>query len=153
MRESALWASLKSSGQLPFSVRVESPASPGLPDVYFALGNGITGWIELKVVPDSHKKIITQGTGVGQLRPLQVLWAQQASEKNIFTCVLLFAQKRGILVSGRDVKALLSAPLEQVLTKALWIGSISPRKRWDGLLEKLDKHGTIETIQMATNCT
>ena len=75
------------------------------------------------------------------------------SEKNIFTCVLLFAQKRGILVSGRDVKALLSAPLEQVLTKALWVGCVSPRKRWDGLLEKLDKHGTIETIQMATDCT
>jgi hypothetical protein len=152
MKEKDVWASLKSSNQLPFAVRIESPASPGVPDVYFALGNGVTGWMELKLVPDSHKKLLTLGTGAGQLRPLQVLWARQASEKNIFTTVLLFAEKRGILLSGQDVEVLLSATLDEVLAKALWVGSTSPRQRWIGLYEKLDKHGK-ETIQMATRST
>ena len=149
MKESALWNSLKDSGQLPFSLRIQSPASPGVPDVYFSLNNGVTGWIELKVVPDTHKKILTQGTGVGQLRPLQVLWARQASEKNIFTNVLLYAQKRAILLSGRDVFPLLGAPIDQVLAKALWVGSTSPRERWQGLQEKLDKHGRETIIHLA----
>jgi hypothetical protein len=149
MKESALWSSLKDSGELPFYVRIESPASPGVPDVYFSLNNGVTGWLELKVVPDTHKKILTQGTGVGQLRPLQVLWARQASDKNIFTNVLLFVQKRAILLSGRDVSALLGAPIDQVLAKALWVGSTSPRERWQGLQEKLDKHGRETTIHLA----
>ena len=151
MKESSVWASLKDSGQLPFAVRIESPASPGVPDVYFST-SAVTGWIELKSVPESHKKLLTRGTGQGQLRPLQVLWARQASEKNIFTTVLLFAEKRGILISGSDVEALLSAPTEQVLSKALWIGNTTPSKRWDGLRTKLDKHGK-ETIQMATRST
>lgn len=151
MRESSVWASLKDSGQLPFAVRIESPASPGVPDVYFSTGV-VTGWIELKSVPESHKKLITRGTGQGQLRPLQVLWARQASEKNIFTTVLLFAEKRGILIAGEDVEDLLSAPSEQVLSKALWVGNTTPSKRWDGLKEKLDKHGK-EIIRMATKCT
>ena len=149
MKESALWSSLKDSGQLPFHVRIESPASPGVPDVYFSLNNGISGWLELKVVPDTHKKILTQGTGVGQLRPLQVLWARQASDKNIFTNVLLFAQKRAILLSGRDVFPLLGAPIDQVLAKALWVGSTSPRERWNGLQEKLDQHGRETIIHLA----
>jgi hypothetical protein len=149
MKESALWSSLKDSGQLPFHVRIESPASPGVPDVYFSLNNGISGWLELKVVPDTHKKILTQGTGVGQLRPLQVLWARQASDKNIFTNVLLFVQKRAILLSGRDVSALLGAPIDQVLAKALWVGSTSPRERWNGLQEKLDQHGRETIIHLA----
>lgn len=149
MKESALWNSLKDSGELPFYVRIESPASPGLPDVYFSLNNGVTGWLELKVVPDTHRKILTQGTGVGQLRPLQVLWARQASDKNIFTNVLLFVQKRAILLSGRDVSALLGAPIDQVLAKALWVGSTSPRERWQGLQEKLDKHGRETIIHLA----
>jgi hypothetical protein len=149
MKESALWSSLKDSGELPFYVRIESPASPGVPDVYFSLNNGVTGWLELKVVPDTHKKILTQGTGVGQLRPLQVLWARQASDKNIFTNVLLFVQKRAILLSGRDVSALLGAPIDQVLAKALWAGSTSPRERWQGLQEKLDKHGRETIIHLA----
>jgi hypothetical protein len=149
MKESAFWNSLKDSGELPFYVRIESPASPGVPDVYFSLNNGVTGWLELKVVPDTHKKILTQGTGVGQLRPLQVLWARQASDKNIFTNVLLFVQKRAILLSGRDVSALLGAPIDQVLAKALWVGSTSPRERWQGLQEKLDKHGRETTIHLA----
>jgi hypothetical protein len=149
MKESALWNSLKDSGELPFYVRIESPASPGVPDVYFSLNNGVTGWLELKVVPDTHKKILTQGTGVGQLRPLQVLWARQASEKNIFTNVLLFVQKRAILLSGRDVFPLLGAPIDQVLARALWVGSTSPRERWQGLQEKLDKHGRETTIHLA----
>jgi hypothetical protein len=149
MKESALWSSLKDSGELPFYVRIESPASPGVPDVYFSLNNGVTGWLELKVVPDTHKKILTQGTGVGQLRPLQVLWARQASDKNIFTNVLLFVQKRAILLSGRDVSALLGAPIDQVLAKALWVGSTSPRERWQGLQEKLDKHGRETIIHLA----
>lgn len=153
MKESALWNSLKDSGQLPFHVRIESPASPGVPDVYFSLNNGVTGWIELKVVPDTHKKILTQGTGVGQLRPLQVLWAKQASEKNIFTNVLLFAQKRAILLSGRDVSSLLNEPLDQVLAKALWVGSTNPRERWNGLQEKLDKHGRETIIHLAAEGT
>ena len=141
MKESALWNRLKDSGELPFYVRIESPASPGVPDVYFSLNNGVTGWLELKVVPDTHRKILTQGTGVGQLRPLQVLWARQASDKNIFTNVLLFVQKRAILLSGRDVSALLGAPIDQVLAKALW--------RWQGLQEKLDKHGRETIIHLA----
>ena len=149
MKESALWSSLKDSGELPFYVRIESPASPGVPDVYFSLNNGVTGWLELKVVPDTHKKILTQGTGVGQLRPLQVLWARQASDKNIFTNVLLFVQKRAILLSGRDVSALLGAPIDQVLARALWVGSTSPRERWQGLQEKLDKHGRETIIHLA----
>lgn len=149
MKESALWNSLKDSGELPFYVRIESPASPGVPDVYFSLNNGVTGWLELKVVPDTHRKILTQGTGVGQLRPLQVLWARQASDKNIFTNVLLFVQKRAILLSGRDVSALLGAPIDQVLAKALWVGSTSPRERWQGLQEKLDKHGRETIIHLA----
>ena len=102
------------------------------------------------MVPDTHKKILTQGTGVGQLRPLQVLWARQASEKNIFTNVLLYAQKRAILLSGRDVFPLLGAPIDQVLAKALWVGSTSPRERWQGLQEKLDKHGRETIIHLAT---
>jgi hypothetical protein len=118
--------------------------------VYFSLNNGITGWLELKVVPDTHKKILTQGTGTGQLRPLQVLWARQASEKNIFTNVLLFTQKRAILLSGRDVFPLLGATIDQVLAKALWVGSASPRERWNGLLEKLDQHGRETIIHLAT---
>lgn len=150
MKESTLWNSLKDSGELLFHVRIESPSSPGVPDVYFALGTGVTGWIELKVVPEGHKKILTQGTNTGQLRPLQVLWAEQASSKNIFTTVLLFCEKRAILLSGRDVKSLLGATLEQVLAKALWVGSTNPRQRWNGLQEKLEKHGRQTLIQLAT---
>jgi hypothetical protein len=150
MKEKDLWASLKKSGELPFAIRIESPASPGVPDVYFALGNGVTGWIELKVVPESHKKPLVMGTGAGQLRPLQVLWARQASDTNIFTTVLLFWKKQSILLSGQDVEVLLSATIGEVLAKALWIGSTNPRQRWIGLQEKLDKHGRKETIQMAT---
>ena len=82
----------------------------------------------------------------------EAFWARQASEKNIFTTVLLFAEKRGILLSGQDVEVLLSATLDEVLAKALWIGSTNPRQRWIGLYEKLDKHGK-ETIQMATRST
>ena len=150
MRESSVWSSLKASGELPFAVRVESPVSPGMPDVYFALGNGITGWLELKVVPDTQRKPLVSGTGKGQLRPLQVLWARQASEKNIFTNVLLFHRNRGILVAGRDVQPLLDAPLDAVLAKAIWVGSENPRQRWINLLEKLDKHGKSTLICMAT---
>ena len=150
MKESALWNSLKDSGQLPFHVRIESPASPGVPDVYFGTGTGVTGWIELKVVPDTHRKPMTQGTGTGQLRPLQVLWARQASEKNIFTNVLLFHRNRGILVACRDVQSLLDAPPDAVLAKAIWVGSESPRQRWTNLLEKLEKHGRENLIQLAT---
>lgn len=150
MKESALWSSLKASEQLPFHVRIESPASPGVPDVYFSLGTGVTGWIELKVVPDTHRKPLTSGTGTGQLRPLQVLWARQASEKNIFTFVLLYHKKRAILLSGRDVELLVGATEDQVLAKALWIGSTNARERWDGLQEKLEKHGRETLIQLAT---
>lgn len=150
MRESALWSSLKSSGGLPFAVRVESPVTPGMPDVYFSLGDGVTGWIELKTIPDQQKKILTCGTGKGQLRPLQILWARQASEKNIFTNVLLFHRNRGILVAGRDVQSLLDAPLDAVLAKAIWVGSESPRQRWTNLLEKLDKHGKPYLVHVAT---
>ena len=136
MKESALWSSLKDSGQLPFHVRIESPASPGVPDVYFGTGTGVTGWIELKVVPDTHRKPLTQGTGTGQLRPLQVLWARQASEKNIFTNVLLFGRKRAILLSGREIGSLLNESFDQVLAKALWVGSTNPRERWNGLQDR-----------------
>lgn len=149
MKESAFWGSLKSAEVLPFAVRVESPASPGMPDVYFSLGNGVTGWIELKVVPDERRAPLTQGTGHGQLRPLQVLWATQASDKNIFTNVLLFHKKQAILIAGRDVKPLLGKPLDSVLAKALWVGSPSPRDRWTNLLEKLDQHGRLTLICMA----
>ena len=150
MKESALWSSLKDSGQLPFHVRIESPASPGVPDVYFGTGTGVTGWIELKVVPDTHRKPLTQGTGTGQLRPLQVLWARQASEKNIFTFVLLYQKKRAILLSGADVEPLLGATEDQVVARAVWVGSTNARERWHGLLEKLEKHGRENLIQLAT---
>jgi hypothetical protein len=153
MKESAFWASLKGAGVLPFAVRVESPGSPGMPDVYFSLGNGVTGWIELKVVPDERRAPIAQGTGHGQLRPLQVLWAQQASAQNIFTNVLLFHRDRAILVAGRDVKPLLGEPLDSVLDRALWVGSPTPRNRWTNLLEQLDKHGKSTLICMATTRT
>lgn len=153
MKESALWASLKGAEALPFAVRVESPGSPGMPDVYFSLGNGVTGWIELKVVPDERRSPITQGTGHGQLRPLQVLWAQQASAQNIFTNVLLYHQKRAILVAGRDVKSLCGEPLDSVLARALWVGSPSPRDRWTNLQEKLDQHGKSTLICMAATRT
>jgi hypothetical protein len=153
MKESAFWGSLKASGVLPFAVRIESPASPGVPDLYFALGNGVTGWIELKVVPDSHRSPLTQGTGTGQLRPLQVLWAAQASEKNIFTGVLLFYRKTAILVAGRDVQRLLGAPPAKVVAEALWVGGDTPRTRWTNLLEKLDQHGRLTLIQLAATGT
>jgi hypothetical protein len=149
MKESAFWNSLKDSGELPFAVRVESPASPGMPDVYFATGSGITGWIELKVVPETHRKPLTAGTGAGQLRPLQILWARQASEKNIFTCVLLFHKNRAILLSGRDVALLVGATEDQVLSKALWVGSTNARARWQGLQEKLEQHGKQTIIRLA----
>ena len=153
MKESALWASLKGAAVLPFAVRVESPGSPGMPDVYFALGNGVTGWIELKVVPDERRAPIAQGTGHGQLRPLHVLWAQQASAQNIFTNLLLYHQNRAILVAGRDVKPLLGEPLDSVLDRALWVGNSTPRNRWTNLLEKLDQHGQSTLICMAATRT
>jgi hypothetical protein len=120
-----------------------------MPDVYFALGNGVSGWMELKVVPDTKRALLSCGTGKGQLRPLQILWARQASAKNIFTTVLLFHQNRAILVAGRDVQSLLDAPLDSVLERALWVGSTAPRQRWTNLLEKLDKHGKSYLICMA----
>jgi len=150
MKESALWGSLKKSGELPFAIRIESAVTPGLPDVYFSLTNGVTGWIELKEIPDTQKVILKTGTGKGQLRPLQVLWAKQATEQNIFTTVLLFYRKRAILLSGRDVERLIGAKSEDVLSAAIWTGQEAARQRWDGLREKLDKHGRLHTIQMAT---
>ena len=150
MRESSLWSSLKSSKQLDFAVRIESSTSPGIPDVYFATGTGITGWIELKVVPDTRRKLLVQGTGHGQLRPLQVLWAKQATEKNIFSCVLLSYRKQEILVSCRDISRLLDADAKEVMSAALWIGGVTPRLRWQGLKDKLEKHGQVSIIQMAT---
>jgi len=153
MKESAFWGSLKGAGVLPFAVRIESPASPGVPDLYFALGNGVTGWIELKVVPDERRALLTQGTGHGQLRPLQVLWAAQASEQNIFTTVLLFYRKQAILVAGRDVQRLLGEPSDKVLSEALWVGGNTPKTRWTNLLEKLDQHGKPNPIRLAVQGT
>ena len=135
--------------ELPFHVRIESPASPGVPDVYWALGNGVNGWMELKVVPDTHRAPLRAGTSTGELRPLQVLWAKNATEKNIFTTVLLFHKNRAILVAGGDVERLLGATLDTVLEAALWVGEPTPRNRWHGLQEKLDKHGKQTTLQLA----
>ena len=72
-----------------------------------------------------------------------------ASEKNIFTTVLLFHKKRAILVAGRDVSSLLDAQLDCVLEKALWVGETTPSRRWNNLQEKLNKHGKPFFISMA----
>jgi len=69
-----------------------------MPDVYFSLGNGVTGWIELKVVPDERRSRSLRAPVTGSLRPLQVLWAQQASAQNISQmCCFTIGNERYLL--------------------------------------------------------
>jgi hypothetical protein len=142
MLESALWASLKKSEQIPFTVRVESSVTPGLPDLYFAFQSGITGWVELKSVKDSVQRPLKV------LRPLQILWIKKSTKMNILTYVLLFYKGRGILLSGLIVPKILEETEEAILKHAIWVGDESPKKRWNNIALKLEQHGE-EIIQLA----
>lgn len=143
MKERDVWASLKKSGALPFAVRVESPTSPGIPDVFFSTG-AITGWIELKHVRSG--KPLAAAT----LRPLQSRWAAEASAAGVYTTVLLFWRDRAILIAGEDVATLVDAPAEAVLARAIWVGGNTAKTRWNGIQEKLEQHGRhLQTIRMA----
>jgi hypothetical protein len=134
LKERDVWTSLKKSAQLPFAVRVESPTSPGIPDVFFSLG-GVTGWMELKFVRTA--KPLVRST----LRPLQFRWAKEASAAGVFTTVLLFWRDQAILLAGADVEALVEADAETVQRNALWVGGTDPQTRWAGIQEKLEQHG------------
>ena len=56
--------------------RIESPTSPGIPDVGYTTG-GIRGWIELK---DAKKATAKQPFKRGGLRPEQINWFREEIE-------------------------------------------------------------------------
>jgi hypothetical protein len=47
--ERALWKTISRNMREHWkATRIENPANPGTPDVYFTMGNGAMGWLELK---------------------------------------------------------------------------------------------------------
>lgn len=143
LKERDVWTSLKRSARLGFAVRIESPTSPGVPDVFFSTG-GVAGWMELKCV--RSKKPLAART----LRPLQLRWAAEASAAGVFTTVLLFWRDRAILITGADVATLVDAPAAAVLARAIWVGGDTAKTRWNGIQEKLEQHGQRpQTVRMA----
>ncbi len=144
LKERDIWTSLKRSAQLRFAVRIESPTSPGVPDVFFSTGR-VAGWMELKHVRNARKPLAAR-----TLRPLQSRWAAEASAAGVFTTVLLFWRDRAILIAGADVATLVDAPAEAVLARAIWVGGNTAKTRWNGIQEKLEQHGQRpQTVRVA----
>lgn len=72
MNEAALWKWLRP--RLPPATfdRVESPTSPGIPDIHYAIDSFQRGWIELKATP--HQRGYPFRRENQGMRPSQILW-------------------------------------------------------------------------------
>jgi hypothetical protein len=90
MNESGFWKWLSKNGRLPSGhyVRIESPSSPGVPDVNFSLDDKTShGWIELKIgAPGTYPfKRIRHG-----LRPAQAIFIKERVHRGTVVLVIAY---------------------------------------------------------------
>ena len=148
MTERQLWYSLRSSSVFDWSMRIESPSTPGCPDVFYSI-DGRTGWIELKSVQKPQG--VRARPLLSRLQPSQYAWHAMASQHGVRAFILLMLADRALLLAGSRVAYWSNCTAPELLQQALWIGGTTPSTRFEGLRMKLRE--TDGTLPMATTRT
>jgi len=142
MTERALWHSLRAADVFDFAMRVESPSTPGCPDVYYNI-EGSSGWLELKSIsgspgPRAHPLAY-------RIQPNQVMWHTRAAAQGVRAFFLVLIDKNAVLLPGAYVKVLLTASVSDIFRHAIWRGGSDRRTRFAGLRHILILTETGET--------
>lgn len=124
-----------------FWVRVESPVSPGVPDVMICYAGKII-LLELKW-SESKKKSSRALTY--KLSPEQIVWLTKSEKEKILSYVLLGSIFGAILLPAQVAIKLNDMSLEEAEKVAQWFALRS----FSGLFESLFKKGNNEVVSMA----
>jgi hypothetical protein len=104
LSESNFWVLVRKSLDLKM-YRVENRVMKGMPDIHY-IRDGVSGWIELKYMPDWPKKRVSSGLMLNQC-----LWLKEYDERKGRCWILIRIGRDFIgLVDGKDAKALYDRP-------------------------------------------
>lgn len=142
--EKLFWSRLQrylKASKKGFWARVESPVSPGIPDVMICYEGKII-LLELKW-SESKKKSSRALTY--KLSTEQIVWLTKSAKEKIPSFVLLGSTFGAILLSAQDAIKLNSMSLEEAEKVAKWYAL----KSFSGLYESLFKKGNNEFVRVA----
>lgn len=142
--EKLFWGRLQrylKTNKLGFWTRMESPVSPGLPDVMICYDGKII-LLELKW-SESKKKSSRALTY--KLSPEQIVWLTKSASEKIPSYVLLGSIFGAILLPSQVAVKLNDMSLEEAEKVAQWFALRS----FSGLFESLFKKGNNEIVSMA----
>jgi hypothetical protein len=148
MTERQLWYALRSSSVFDWAMRIESPSTPGCPDVFYSI-DGKTGWIELKSVQKPQG--VRARPLLSRMQPSQYAWHATAAQHGVRAFILLMLADRALLLAGSRVAYWANCTAPELLQQALWIGGTTPSTRFEGLRMKL--RDTDGAFPMATTRT
>ena len=121
MTEAALWTTTRGAlspyGRL---VRVENPATPGTPDVYYSFPGGRRGWIELKHLDEWPARFDTP-IRIPHLTLDQVMWMEEEVRMGGRAFLLLQVEQCYMLVLPKHARLIFDCQMvkEDVLDRAL----------------------------------
>lgn len=124
-----------------FWVRIESPVSPGIPDVMICYDGKII-LLELKW---SESKKLSSRALTYKLSPEQVVWLTKSESEKIPSYVLLGSTFGAILLPSHIAKNLNQMTLDEAKKVAQWYAIRS----FSGLFESLFKKGNNEIVSVA----
>lgn len=124
-----------------FWVRIESPVSPGVPDVMICYDGKII-LLELKW---SESKKLSSRALTYKLSPEQIVWLTKSESEKIPSYVLLGSTFGAILLPSHIAKDLNQMTLDEAKKVAQWYAIRS----FSGLFESLFKKGNNEIVRLA----
>jgi hypothetical protein len=142
--EKLFWSRLQrylKANKKGFWVRIESPVSPGVPDLMICYDGKII-LVELKW---SESKKLSSRALTYKLSKEQIVWLTKSEVEKIPSYVLLGSDFGAILLSSHIAKNLNQMSLEQAKKEAEWYAIRS----FSGLFESLFKKGNNEFVRLA----
>ena len=104
LSESNFWVLIRNSLDLKM-YRVENRVMKGMPDIHY-IRDGVSGWIELKYLPEWPKKRVSSGLMLNQC-----LWLKEYDERKGRCWILIRIDRDFIgLIDGKDAKRLYDRP-------------------------------------------
>ena len=123
MRENALWRKIRGPlGEHLDLQRVESPITPGLPDVNYCSGQGVEGWIELKSGDAPARAATPVFKSQHGVSPAQVEWLVRRRRLGGRAWLLAKVGDHLLLLDGVFAPAFNDLPLGALIESATWSG-------------------------------